>query len=312
MIQQLIDQHLSAITAQIRAKYPSEMESYAKRLINLGMDADQVEEDMQAVLRTLVMRNESVSDEEFFYILNLFPDYEQFGKQTIEFKITLEGTKSWRKVRLPAILSLTELAYAAIAAFHGMGGHLFTLKLNDKHKEAIKSAKILMVDGNELEAALQAAKLARGNGVSVLYDAGGLYEGVEQLLRYTDILIPSEEFAISHTQEENVFIAAKKLYNLYHPKVVVITRGKQGGLLYDGSDFTVYPVYPARVVDSNGAGDVFHGAFAAGLISGYGYEQCCHFASAVSALKCTGMGARESVPTRSKVMEFLRRNGYAI
>ena len=169
-----------------------------------------------------------------------------------------------------------------------------------------------MVDGNELEAALQAAKLARGNGVSVLYDAGGLYEGVEQLHRYTDILIPSEEFAISHTQEENVFIAAKKLYNLYHPKVVVITRGKQGGLPYDGSDFTVYPVYPARVVDSNGAGDVFHGAFAAGLISGYGYEQCCHFASAVSALKCTGMGARESVPTRSKVMEFLRRNGYAI
>ena len=62
---------------------------------------------MQAVLRTLVMSNESVSDEEFFCILNLFPDYEQFGKQTIEFKITLEGTKSWRKVRLPAILSLS-------------------------------------------------------------------------------------------------------------------------------------------------------------------------------------------------------------
>lgn len=191
-------------------------------------------------------------------------------------------------------------------------GSLPPLKLNDKHKRAIKSAKILMVDGNELEAAVQAAKLARENGVSVLYDAGGLYEGVEQLLRYTDILIPSEEFAISYTQEDNASMAAKKLYNLYHPKVVVITRGKQGGLLYDGSDFTVYPIYPAKVVDSNGAGDVFHGAFAAGLISGYGYEQCCHFASAVSALKCTGMGARESVPTRSKVMEFLRRNGYAI
>ena len=74
------------------------MESYAKRLINLGMDADQVEEDMQAVLRTLVMRNESVSDEgNSFYILNLFPDYEQFGKQTIEFKITLEGTKAGAK-----------------------------------------------------------------------------------------------------------------------------------------------------------------------------------------------------------------------
>ena len=79
MIQQLIDQHLSAITAQIRAKYPSEMESYAKRLINLGMDADQVEEDMQAVLRTLVMRNESVSDEEDVYKRQVFMGLEIKG-----------------------------------------------------------------------------------------------------------------------------------------------------------------------------------------------------------------------------------------
>ena len=132
MIQQLIEQHLSAITAQIRTKYPSEIESFTERLIGLGMDADQVEADMQAVLRSLVMRNESISDEEFFYILNSFPDYEQFGRQVIEFKITLEGTKSWRKVRLPALLNLTELACAAIAAFHGMGGHLFTFKLKNK------------------------------------------------------------------------------------------------------------------------------------------------------------------------------------
>ena len=65
MIQQLIEQHLSAITAQIRTKYPSEIESFTERLIGLGMDADQVEADMQAVLRSLVMRNESISDEEF-------------------------------------------------------------------------------------------------------------------------------------------------------------------------------------------------------------------------------------------------------
>ena len=45
MIQQLIEQHLSAITAQIRTKYPSEIESFTERLIGLGMDADQVEAD---------------------------------------------------------------------------------------------------------------------------------------------------------------------------------------------------------------------------------------------------------------------------
>ena len=50
MIQQLIEQHLSAITAQIRTKYPSEIESFTERLIGLGMDADQVEADMQMSL----------------------------------------------------------------------------------------------------------------------------------------------------------------------------------------------------------------------------------------------------------------------
>ncbi len=191
-------------------------------------------------------------------------------------------------------------------------GNLPPLKLTAGQKEAVKAADVLMVDGNELDAAVQAAGLARKNGVHVLYDAGGLYDGVEQLLKLTDILIPSEEFALEYTREDNISMAAKRLYEEYHPEVVVITRGKLGGLLYDGQNFTVYPIYPAQVVDSNGAGDVFHGAFAAGIIFGYTYEQCCHFASAVSALKCTGMGARESVPTRGAVMELLRRNGYAI
>ena len=169
-----------------------------------------------------------------------------------------------------------------------------------------------MVDGNEMDAAVEAAKIARDNGIKVLYDCGGLYEGVERLLELTDIMIPSEEFSLGHTGCKTAEEAAKKLYETYAPEVVVITQGKRGGIIYDGKDIISYPVYPAVVVDSNGSGDVFHGAFAAAVVKGYDYLKCCHFSSAVSGLKCTGVGARESVPDFETTKNYLKENGYEL
>ncbi len=191
-------------------------------------------------------------------------------------------------------------------------GDLPSLVLDAEQKEAIRNAELLMVDGNEMDAAVEAASYAREIGTKVLYDCGGLYEGVERLLAYTDIMIPSEEFALGHTGCENAEKAAKKLYDRYHPEIVVITKGKKGGIIFDGKEIKSYPIYPAVVVDSNGSGDVFHGAFAAAVVKGYDYEACCHFSSAVSAIKCTGIGARESVPDFETAKNYLKENGYEL
>ncbi|MBQ0101627.1 MAG: carbohydrate kinase family protein [Firmicutes bacterium] len=189
-------------------------------------------------------------------------------------------------------------------------GDLPSLVLLDADKEAVRSAKVLMVDGNELDAAVEAAKVAKESGTVVLYDCGGLYEGVEKLLALTDVMIPSAEFAMGHTGKGSIAEAAVSLMETYRPSVVVVTDGKRGGLCYDGKEMTPYPIYPAEVVDSNGAGDVFHGAFAAGLVKGYDHIKCCHFASAVSALKCNGTGARDSVPDFETVKKYMKENGY--
>ena len=191
-------------------------------------------------------------------------------------------------------------------------GNLPPLELNNEQKQAIKDAKILMVDGNELDAAVEGAKIARENGTKVLYDCGGLYEGVEKLLALTDIMIPSEEFALGITGCKTASDAAEKLFETYKPEVVVITQGKRGGIIYDGKEAKSYPIYPAVVVDSNGSGDVFHGAFAAGVAKGFDYEKCCHFSSAVSGLKCTGVGARESAPDFETTKKYLKENGYEL
>ncbi len=191
-------------------------------------------------------------------------------------------------------------------------GDLPPLELNEKQMQSVKSAELLMVDGNEMNAAVEAARIARENGVKVLYDCGGLYDGVERLLALTDIMIPSEEFAIGHTGASSAEEAAKKLYEIYKPLIVVVTQGKKGGLLYQGDGIVYYPIYPAKVLDSNGSGDVFHGAFAAAVVKGFDYEKCCHFSSAVSAIKCTKVGARESVPDFETVKKYLKENGYEL
>lgn len=191
-------------------------------------------------------------------------------------------------------------------------GDLPPLVLTDEQKQGVRDAEILMVDGNEMDAAVDAAAIARDSGTKVLYDCGGLYEGVERLLALTDIMIPSEEFALGHTGCATAAEAAKRLFDLYSPEIVVITQGKRGGIIYDGEKVTEYPIYPADVVDSNGSGDVFHGAFAAALVKGFDYLKCCHFSSAVSALKCTGIGARESVPDFETVKNYLKENGYEL
>lgn len=182
-------------------------------------------------------------------------------------------------------------------------------KLDDEMKTAVANAELLMVDGNDLDAAMEAAAIARSHGTVVLYDAGGLYPGVEHLLALTDLMIPSEEFALGHTGKLEVESAARALYERYCPKLVVITRGKEGGILFDGKTLQTYPAFTVEAVDTNGSGDVFHGAFATAYVRGMEFRQCCMFASAVAALKCTGVGARASIPTWEDALAFLEKQG---
>ena len=231
-------------------------------------------------------------------------DFEKYGVST-DLITELDGYRSFTSV-----IWLCEDAATRTCVFDK--GDLPPLVLSDAQKRAIREADVLMVDGNEMDAALEGATVARENGTTVLYDCGGLYPRVSELLALTDIMIPSEEFALGHTGADTAEEAARILFERYSPRVVVITQGKRGGILFDGKTVTEYPIYPADVVDSNGSGDVFHGSFAAGIVKGFDFLKCCHFSSAVSAIKCMGVGARESVPNFDTVKEYMKENGYEL
>lgn len=231
-------------------------------------------------------------------------DFEKYGVDT-SLTVVKSGYRSFASV-----LWLTADTAARTCVFDK--GDLPPLVLNDAQKEAIKNAEILMVDGNEMDAAVAAAKIARESGTKVLYDCGGLYEGVERLLALTDIMIPSEEFSMGHTGAKSAEEAAKILFEKYSPEIVVITQGKKGGIIYDGKEIKSYPAFVVNALDTNGSGDVFHGAFAAAVCKGFDYEKCCLFSSAVSAIKCMGVGARESVPSFEETKKFIKENGYEL
>ena len=174
---------------------------------------------------------------------------------------------------------------------------------------ALEDAAVLHLDGNYMRSAVYAAKRARELGVKVSLDAGGLYPGIEELLPLVDILIPSAEFAMGITGEKSACDAALALYERYKPEVLAVTDGARGGYYIEGGKACHYDSFKIEPIDTNAAGDTFHGAFVSHYIEGKSVAECCRFASAVSAYKCLHQGIRDFELNKNIIYDFIKNNG---
>ena len=163
---------------------------------------------------------------------------------------------------------------------------------NNLKLSAIDGATVLHLDGNYLECAITAAKYAKERGVKVSLDAGGLYPNIEKLLPFVDILIPSAEFALGITGKQDIPSACRALQEKYAPEILAVTDGSNGGYYWENGKAVHYDSVKVQAIDTNGAGDTFHGAFLVAYCEGMEIGQCCEFASKVAAYKCTQKGAR--------------------
>jgi sugar/nucleoside kinase (ribokinase family) len=173
--------------------------------------------------------------------------------------------------------------------------------------ELICSSKLLHLDGHQTEAAIAAAKLACAHGVTVSIDAGTIVPRIEELLKLADIIIASEKFARRCTGLSDVETATKKLF-AGRCKFSAVTMGSEGSIGFDGREVFRCPAFKVAVVDTTGAGDVFHGAFAFEFVRGGSWPQCLRFASAVAALKCMKFGGRAGIPDLKTTQEFLKQH----
>lgn len=183
-------------------------------------------------------------------------------------------------------------------------GNVKALSPDEIDMDFIKNAKLLHIDGHHTEAAIAAAKTARENKVKVSIDAGTVVPGIDELLKLSDIIIASEKFALRHTQETDMQNAVKKLFK-GNCIFSAVTMGERGSIGFDGKNILTCPAFKVDVIDTTGAGDVFHGAFIYKYVNGGNWTECIEFASAVSALKCTEFGGRTGIPTLKKVEGFI-------
>ena len=185
-------------------------------------------------------------------------------------------------------------------------------------QEVIRSARVLLVDQVGLPGMIRAARIARAAGIPVVADLErNLSAPMAELLALVDHLILPCGFAQEITGLADCPAIVRALWRPGRA-AVVITRGAQGAwYVTDEDPDAVYhqPAFRVQEVDTNGCGDVFHGAYAAGLSEGMPAAERIRFAAAVAAQKATKTGGQKGVPLRSdadlfcgeRSMEALRR-----
>ncbi|EEC71230.1 hypothetical protein OsI_03171 [Oryza sativa Indica Group] len=169
---------------------------------------------------------------------------------------------------------------------------------------------------------VQVAQAAKGAGVPVILDAGGMDAPVPgELLSLVDIFSPNEtELARLTGMPTETFEQISRAAGACHKmdncnmrncikgvKEVLVKLGSQGSALFiEGGEPIRQPIIPAtEVVDTTGAGDTFTSAFAVALVEGKPKEECMRFAAAAASLCVQVKGAIPSMPDRKSVMDLL-------
>ena len=169
----------------------------------------------------------------------------------------------------------------------------------------------LHLDGYWFDTALEWAQAARQQGIPVSLDPSSKLLNkaeAEALLPFVDYMVPSAAFAHRFTGREEPFEAAQQFLK-YGARAVLLTKGAEGCFAATPNGRFHVPAFEVPVVDTTGAGDTFHGAFAAGLNKGYTLVQAIQFASAAAALKCTKLGGQSGIPSLGLTLDFLERRG---
>ena len=176
--------------------------------------------------------------------------------------------------------------------------------------EVIRNARTLLVDHHGVKGAIRACRLARSAGIPVVADIERADDAsFGDLLAAVDHLVVSKAFACRLTGARSAKDAASALWSPQR-SAVVVTSGARGCWFTESGrrvDHFHTPSVEAR--NTSGCGDVFHGAYAAGLAFGADMKQRLEMASAAAALYASRPGGPD-VPRRKDVAQFLEKLGW--
>lgn len=168
-------------------------------------------------------------------------------------------------------------------------------------------AKVWLIDGWEPAGTIRVARTAKQRGNIVVADFGSLREKIDAMLPLVDFPVVSENFIKQFFGKIEPETACRRLLE-FGARAAVVTCGPNGCFGATECETWFQPAFKVSVVDTTGAGDVFHGAFVFGILQEWPLPRILHFASAVAAIKCTGLGGRAAIPDRNTAENFLATN----
>jgi len=176
--------------------------------------------------------------------------------------------------------------------------------------ELVREAGAVHADIRWVEGACAAYATARAAGIPTVLDGEIATEAAyAATLPLVDHAIFSEAglraFFGSAIENDADRMAALRRVRARGCRVAAVTRGADGTVWIDETGVHFQMAFTVDVVDTTGAGDVFHGAYALALGEHGGVPDAMRFASAVAALKCTRRGGRAGIPSRQEVDDFL-------
>jgi ribokinase len=183
----------------------------------------------------------------------------------------------------------------------------------DKAREALEWADVVLLQLEiPLETAWRVIEMAADLEKTVILNpAPAPDEPIPPaVLGSVSILVPNEsELALlagsATSTEEDQRSACRALLDT-GVGAVVLTRGRQGALIVDGTGARGVPAFPVKAVDTVGAGDCFSACLAAGIAERFELDTAARFAAAGAALSVTREGAQPSMPARAEIEKFLR------
>jgi sugar/nucleoside kinase (ribokinase family) len=167
----------------------------------------------------------------------------------------------------------------------------------------IARRSVLLVDGHFPQQALRAVKRASRVGARVIADLNRPRPGALALLPYVDHAIVPREFGAGFTGGDPERLL-RRLGGMTRGAPVV-TLGARGGIYLEGERVRRYRARRVPVVDTTGAGDAFHGAFAAGLCLGLELGAALDLAAQAAALNCGALGGMGRLMTRRELRAHL-------
>jgi sugar/nucleoside kinase (ribokinase family) len=185
----------------------------------------------------------------------------------------------------------------------------YVIRPEELDRAAVVSGRLLHVDGIDAAAARQAILWAREAGMRVTMDGERIVPGIEEVWTRTDLLVCTPRFVRGMTGHGALEDGLRELADR-GPARVGVTLAGEGVLGLTEGRWVRIPGFKIEAVDTNGAGDVFHGACTVGELRGWPLEWTLTFANAVAAMKCRVLGGRRGIPRMPEVAEFLAAHGH--